>query len=70
MLVDYVEGAKSLEARMTGSSAEAKDMKLRFAALQATASAALAQIGNAGAVRAETKKVFGQCASCHDVYSN
>lgn len=70
MLVDYIAGAEKLESGLTGSSAEAKDMRQRFAAFRAEAKAAEGAIGNDAAVKSHITRLFSDCKSCHDLYNN
>lgn len=70
MLSDYIAGAEKLESGLTGSNAEAKDMRQRFSAFRAEAAAAQATIGNETALKSHVAKLFNTCKSCHDLYNN
>lgn len=70
MLTDYIAGSEKLESGLTGQNAEATDMRRRFAAFRAEATAAQAAIGDAAAVKSHVTKVFNDCKSCHDLYNN
>lgn len=70
MLTDYIAGAEKLESGLTGSSAEAKDMRQRFSAFRAEAIAAQGAVSNQAALKSHVAKLFNDCKSCHDLYDN
>ncbi len=70
MLSDYIAGSEKLETGLTGNSAEATDMRRRFSAFRAEATAAQGAIGNDAALKSHITRIFNDCKSCHDLYNN
>ncbi len=70
ILETYINDSKGFEARIKGTTAEAKDLKARFVKFEADAASALAVIGEPAQVEGRLSTVLSNCKSCHDVHAN
>ena len=70
ILQNFVAGSQDLGARATGASAQAQDIKARFASFEAKAKAALDAVEAQDQMRKRFAQMRGECRSCHDVYAN
>ncbi len=70
LLQGFGADSQSLAARVRGSSAEATDIKARFAAFAADAQRAAAAIRAGDDLKPRLSKLRADCRSCHDAYAN
>jgi cytochrome c556 len=70
ILQAFISDSQDLEARASGASAAALDIKARFASFESKAKAALDTVGAQDQVRKRFAQVRGECRSCHDVCAN
>ena len=70
ILQAFVSDSRDLEARASGASAQAQDIKARFASFESKANAALDTVGSQDQLRKRFAQMRGECRSCHDVYAN
>ena len=68
-LQGYVADSKRVESEITGHSAEANDVRRRFAAFEADARTALENVSDRSALSASVTKLLSHCRSCHDIYN-
>ncbi|MDR3493827.1 MAG: hypothetical protein P4L82_04435 [Ancalomicrobiaceae bacterium] len=70
ILETFINDSKGFETRIKASTAEATDLKARFAKLEADSAAALAVTAQPSQVKGRLSTIFNNCKSCHDVYAN
>ena len=70
VLQGFATEAGDIGAAVHGSSAQAQDVKARFAKFAADAQAALASAPARDTLRPRFAQLRAQCRSCHDVYAN
>ena len=70
ILTGMVGDARDVEAGVSGSSAQALDVKSRFSKFEADAAATLQSVAARVGARARFQRVAGDCRSCHDALRN
>jgi len=70
MLQRYADEAGQIATASTGQSAEARDIRARFAAFQADARAAQAASDTPQRLKPSFRQVMSDCQSCHDLYKD
>lgn len=70
ILQGFVSGTKDIEARISGSSAASKDLKVRFAQFEADSTATLSALGQESQLKSSISRVLSNCKACHDVHAN
>jgi cytochrome c556 len=70
ILQGFVTDAQNLETRISGSTAQSKDVRSRFARFEADSTGALAALGKKELLRGAIATVMSNCRTCHDVYAN
>ena len=64
------DDAQSIANRVTGTSAQARDVKVRFEKFAGDARSALAGAASRDKLKATYAQLRADCRSCHDVYAN
>jgi cytochrome c556 len=70
ILQSFITGSQEIEARASGASAQANDIKGRFANFESDAKSAREAIGAKDQFRRRFAQLRGDCRSCHNVYAN
>jgi mono/diheme cytochrome c family protein len=70
ILAGMVGDARGVEAGMSGASAQALDVKVRFSQFEADAAATLQSTAARDKARARFQRVVGDCGACHDALRN
>lgn len=70
ILTGMIRDARDVEAGISGSGAQALDVKNRFSRFEADAAATLQMVGAPSSARARFQRVAGDCRSCHDALRN
>jgi cytochrome c556 len=68
VLQAYAADAGRIASQANGQSAAARDFKRRFTAFQADAQAALGDLAQRPALRADFTRLMADCRSCHDAF--
>ena len=66
----YIADSARLSASITGSSADARDMRQRFVTFGADSQNALSNMGQSKTLRASFARIGDDCQSCHDQYKD
>jgi cytochrome c556 len=70
ILQGFAADSRSLLARVTGTNAQARDVKARFEQFSADAQSASEAVASREKTRARYAQLRADCRSCHDVYAN
>jgi hypothetical protein len=70
ILQSFITDSQEIEARASGASAQANDIKGRFANFESDAKSAREAIGAKDQFRRRFAQLRGDCRSCHNVYAN
>ena len=66
----YIADSVRLSASITGQSADAKDLRQRFATFGADSQTALKNMNQSTALKAAFSRIGDDCQSCHDQYKD
>jgi cytochrome c556 len=70
ILAALVADSQDVQARITGTSAQALEIKSRFSQFEADAAATLQALGAEDRVKSRFMRMRGDCRSCHDAFAN
>ncbi|HZS81399.1 MAG TPA: hypothetical protein VFA50_00905 [Stellaceae bacterium] len=69
-LQTYISDAGAIEAQIAGKTAAARDFKQRFMTFAANARTALADLGQAPALKKDFARLMSDCQACHDAFAH
>ena len=70
ILQGFAADSQTLAARMTGTSAQARDVKARFEKFSGDVQSAIEAVASRDRMKARYSQLRADCRSCHDVYAN
>ena len=62
--------SQTLAARMTGTSAQARDVRARFEKFSRDVQSAIEAVASRDGMKTRYSQLRADCRSCHDVYAN